>query len=142
MPLTTFDTRFPDRDLVIHAVKCPSSAGETTPPGRGVALGGMVAVAYVNHGRWVADCPLPGCDGAEFVSLRNPVFFCCECRNQVTAHLPIPVQLPSPELRAEVERCLVARPVPATRNWLPGEPVAGIESENALHEVSGGGGSE
>lgn len=128
--LIDFDTRFPNRDLGLHAIKCPSSCGDDTLPAAGIVLGGPVAVARVDHGRWIADCPTDGCTGAEFVSLNGQPFFCTECRNAETGNVPIPVVLPDEKTRGQIDAYLSARPVPANRNWSPDETVKQLQQEN------------
>ena len=135
MALLDFGARFPGRDLRLHAAKNPSSVGDKTLPADGLVLDGPVAVARVDHGRWIADCPTEGCGGAEFVSLAGCPFFCCECRNAATGHVPIPVVLPSEKTVGQVDAYLSARPVPAHRNWSPGEPVAQLRAENRDHGI-------
>ncbi len=78
---------------------------------------GQVA-AYVNHSRWVADCP---CGGAELVS-RHRDFLCGSCGGQGTVQWPRP--------RKQIEAALLERPVEGTRNWWPGETVAMLRAEN------------
>jgi hypothetical protein len=75
------------------------------------------AFAYVNHGRWVADCPRDFCVSAECVWHPERAdkwpwtnrFTCTNCG------LVAPVQWPA-EWR-EITRVLWERPVPQTRNW-------------------------
>jgi hypothetical protein len=101
----------------------------------------VAARAYMNVGRWIADCPRPYCDSAEKLDPRQAVFHCSEC------HLIAAVDWPSKvdEITAVLER----RPVPATRNWFPlghelalrsgtphGQTVAELEDENHEHGVS------
>lgn len=133
-----FDSRFDGRDLGLHAMRNPSSLGDRTPPAAGVVLD-VAAVARVDHSRWIADCPFDGCSGAEFVSFAEPVFFCCECRNETTGHVPVSVVMPDAETRAGVEEALLVRPVPDTRNWSPEESVDVLLVENVVHGIEGGG---
>jgi hypothetical protein len=134
--LIDFDSRFPNRDIVAHAYKHPSSTGDRTMPKPGLVLGGPVAVARVNQGRWIADCPTAACGGAEFVSLSEQHgFFCCECRNAATDNVCIPVVLPDEKTIGQVAAYLCARPAPATRNWHPDEPVKQLQQENREHGI-------
>lgn len=73
--------------------------------------------AYINHGRWVADCP---CGGAELVTENEPML-CGSCG------MTSPVDFP--EGQAEIERLLLQREM-RNRNWLPGESVEQIAAEN------------
>lgn len=133
--LIDFDNRFKNRDIRMHARKVPSSTGDKTLPAAGVILDGTVAIARVDHGRWIADCPTDGCNGAEFVSLSGQPFFCTECRNAATGNVPVPVVLPDEKTCDLIARYLVPRPVPANRNWNPGETVKQLQQENREHGV-------
>lgn len=83
---------------------------------------GEVAVC-VNHGRWVVDCPVEGCNGAQFASETDPRFVCVECGSG-------PFSVVWPEGRAAIEEVLAVRPQP-NRNWFPGESVDGLRAENS-----------
>lgn len=84
--------------------------------------------AYVNHGRWVADCkmidPLTGeeCMGAELV-VPGEDFVCGSCRQSS------PVAFPSAKGRKEIDRLLAVRP-PSKQNWNLDEDVAVLVGEN------------
>lgn len=138
MALIDFDSRFGHGDDLLRelALAQPSSVGDLTLPAAGLVSGGPVAVARVDHGRWIADCPTEGCGGAEFVSISSSHgFFCCECRNAATGHVPIPVVLPDAKTRTQIDTYLSARPVPGTRNWSPRETVKDLQRENREHGV-------
>jgi hypothetical protein len=95
----------------------------------------VLAEPFVNWGRWVANCPAPDCSNAEHYGvdggypggLGREVFRCSYCG------LLCPVQWPP--LTADIERLLVMRPVPATRNWLPGETLLDLMVENLRHGI-------
>lgn len=87
------------------------------------------AFAYVNHGRWVADCPA-GCGGAELA--RDDVFMCRECGNITTRHQPVPLVWPSDEDVRAIEAALVVRPF-LNRNWNIDESIGRLLAENAMH---------
>ena len=101
-----------------------------------------VARAYVNHGRWLADCPHPFCSNAELYGhwydearhahfgLDESVFRCSECGTTAAAEWP--------SARTEIEQLLSYRPVPATRNWVPGEDIHDLFRENEQFGVSPG----
>lgn len=128
--IVTWADKFGRRSLNAHAISHPSFAGDRTPPAAGVSLA-VKAVARVNSGRWIADCPTPGCGGAEYVDMDNPVFFCCECRNAPSGHQPIAVTVPDATSRSGIETALLKRPAPMTRNWRQPETVADLVDENA-----------
>ena len=98
----------------------------------------LVAVAFVSHGQWVARCPRRGCLNAEGFGpdaagaaggLTGSTFRCREeyggCGLRCAAVWPAQVDL--------IDQVLRARPVPATRNWQPGEPVVDLVAENLEH---------
>lgn len=89
----------------------------------------VLAFAYVNHGRWVADCPA-GCGGAELA--RDVVFMCRECGNVATRHRPVPLVWPAEEDLRAIEAALVVRPV-LNRNWALNESIGALLAENAMH---------
>ena len=83
--------------------------------------------AYVNHGRWVADCPQPGCTGAMMVTEQQPM----HCGNRDCGGGPWTVAFPAE--RQQIEVLLLLRPVDRNRNWRPGESLAALRAENAEH---------
>lgn len=85
------------------------------------------AVAYVNHGRWVADCPSPHCKNA-MVLLPGAPFLCAVCLN---ADIGYQYRLIAwPEGRGAIEMLLAERNIPETQNWYPGEPIEQLATEN------------
>lgn len=74
--------------------------------------------AYVNHGRWVADCP---CGGAELVTETRPLL-CGSCGMVRRVVWP-----PDAE---DIENLLAVRVDEKTQNWNPGETLAGLAFEN------------
>lgn len=89
--------------------------------------------AYVNHGRWVADCPF--CSGAMLVSWRDPLFWCVKCR--MVANNDWPMACVFPLNRADIEQTLLMRPNPVNRNWRPDETIDQLVRENRDHAVKG-----
>lgn len=95
------------------------------------------AVVYVSWGIWVARCPADGCPQAEHYGadrntghvggLGATLFECRHCG------LVCPAVWPTAQVRASVVRLLAMRPVPATRNWLPGETPEELLIENVSH---------
>lgn len=104
-----------------------------------------VAYPYVNWGRWIADCPrlALGCSNREHYGrdantghlggLTDTSFRC--------AHCGLACRVEWPKDRAAIDALLAARPVPATRNWLPGEPLESLVAENMQHGLIAVGGS-
>lgn len=96
--------------------------------------------AFVNDGRWLVFCADPNCaqaerdwgglrfkkDGTPYGIVGN-ISFCGNCR------LLSDVSFPAD--RDRITEVLSARPVPETRNWMPGETVEDLIEENAAHGV-------
>ena len=77
------------------------------------------AVAYVNHGRWVADC---ACNGGELVAPAETML-CGSCGRTHT------VKFPGPKTRQKIEAALSQR-VPLNQNWHPDETVDELVAQN------------
>jgi hypothetical protein len=72
------------------------------------------ARAYVNHGRWIADCPFPYCANAMALEPRQGMF---QCGGQGGCQQLAEVEWPAdPD---GIWEALSKRPVPGTRNWFP-----------------------
>jgi len=88
---------------------------------------GTVLPAYVNHGRWVANCP--NCNGGIFGppahGSHDQTGACLDCGWVYTLDYPVQAQA--------IERLLLLRPKPDNRNWLPGETVADLARENRVY---------
>lgn len=86
------------------------------------------ARAYVNHGRWVADCPRPYCGNAVALEPRQTTFHCGSAGGcQLIAEVVWPSDAD------EIWAALAVRPVPTTRNWAP----AGHRQALACHVPDG-----
>lgn len=83
---------------------------------------------YVNHGRWVADCPA-GDGGALLVSADEPLFWCLVCGNKANGGAWYVVRFPQDA--EQIEALLSARSNRNNRNWGLAEDVAVIAAENA-----------
>lgn len=68
------------------------------------------ARAYVNHGRWIADCPLE-CGSALKLEAKQSAYHCPECQWVGTVEWPDDAD--------EIWETLNQRQVPRTRNWYP-----------------------
>lgn len=77
--------------------------------------------AYINQGRWVADCP--NCNGGIAVIVEDPQGCCLDCGHHYRCSMPNDVD--------EVVQALAERPEQA-RNFDPGrgETIAGLKGEN------------
>lgn len=100
----------------------------------------LTARAYVNHGAWVADCPVPWCTGAEHAGVRWGEVGRIVERGDGTAAMACracawvgPVQWPVE--RREIETLLMQRPNPRNRNWQLGEVPADLMGENFRHGI-------
>lgn len=82
-------------------------------------------MVYVNHGRWIAECP--DCHGAQLSSPADRRFMCHCCGNVAINGKWRPVLWPAGT--TGLEAALEQRPKLA-RNWLPGETVAHLLAEN------------
>jgi hypothetical protein len=103
--------------------------GNQIPDPSGDPQGGDDPVlAYVNHGRWVAQCE---CMNAQLVTEADPRFYCVECFNVAFAGrwrtVTFPAEVPA------IEVVLQERPERRRQNWEPGETVELLEAENIEH---------
>jgi hypothetical protein len=91
-----------------------------------VAIPG-VAYARAEWGRWIADCPAPYCRSALNLALHQTIYRCWECETVAEVVWPTYAQ--------DIERILMMRPDPTTRNWFPGESLHDLVWENAVHGI-------
>lgn len=68
------------------------------------------ARAYVNYGRWIADCPA-GCGSALALSERQATFHCVECQTVASVDWP--------KNSTEIWEALQERPARRYQNWFP-----------------------
>ena len=88
--------------------------------------------AYINHGRWVVNCP--DCNGAELVDLSDLRFFCLNALcDRPDGGQWLSVVLPAN--RGEIESEILKRKMP-NRNWLQVETVADLRAENAAEGIA------
>ncbi len=83
-----------------------------------------MTAAYLDPGQWVADCPDPDCAGAE---LARDLFVCSNCKRTAKVEWP--------DDRTLIDAATAVRPVPETRNWVPGETLDDLHRENLMHGV-------
>lgn len=69
---------------------------------------GTPVLARIWQGQWIADCE---CGGAGFVDPDEPKFFCFGCGNRAHGNRVRPVTFPPAEIRMEIERLVLLRPV-------------------------------
>lgn len=89
---------------------------------------GSPLVVYLNHGRWVVECP--DCHGAQLACWTDRRFLCNECGNIAVTGLWRAIAWPAD--REAIEAVLALRPE-VNQNWLPGETVAALKAESAAH---------
>ena len=80
---------------------------------------GTTVLAYINHGRWVADC---ACNGGELVA-PDETMLCGSCGARNT------VKFPGLKTRKKIEAALGLRE-PFNQNWQPDETVDGLVAQN------------
>jgi hypothetical protein len=98
------------------------------------------ALAYINWGRFVADCPDPACTSAVALEPGQSVVHCAQCFGMA--------EVVWPEDPAGLLRVLRVRPDESTRNWFPrnhpfavaaglphGQTVAELEAESRVNGV-------
>ena len=108
--------------------KLARAIGATVPP-LSVIAEVEPAVARVDWGRLIADCP---CGGAEMVWIEGPhAIWCARCGNAALAGQWRPVALP--DLLHEIILALDARHHRKDRNWLPGDTVESLFEWNAAN---------
>ena len=86
------------------------------------------AYAIVNAGRWIVNCPSPGCYGAQYASHEDRRYWCVNCENRMVGGQWIRVVWPQ-DVDA-IERALSPRPAYA-QHWLPGETTDELMKQEA-----------
>jgi hypothetical protein len=110
--------------------------------GRNLVISGDTHVteipARINHGRWIADCPLDcegqPCGGAECVTEDDTIFYCLSCGNEQIHGAFIRVLFPPTKKRNKIEKILALRPE-SLRNWFPGETPKKLAHENYENNI-------
>ena len=107
-------------------------------PQPGNAVKGEVQ-ARVNQGRWLCDCPNPGCGGALVVSFKDRFFVCTTCGSPENGGAWYRVAFP-PQ-KEQIERELLKRPAKDAwrahnRNWELGETVDDLRQQNRDKGIS------
>jgi len=90
------------------------------------------AFAVINAGRWLVQCPFPGCNGAQYASLTDQRFWCIDCQNQAVSQKWVEVKWP--ENTDALELALSNRPKSA-QNWLPGESIEDLARQDKEQRV-------
>lgn len=137
MTILTFEQRFNGETYPNVARRFPGKDGSLAMPSGATHLGEAPLVPQVLQGRWVVECPVLGCGGAELMA-DGGLFFCCACRNADIGNAYRRVMLPADNIRIAVEAALLKRPDRENRNFLAGETVAALLAENdAMLEADG-----
>jgi hypothetical protein len=136
--------KIPDNKILMHEdmfmldygkfVRGLASKKSMHMPAQDGVMNGEV-VAYINHGRWIAECP--DCNGAQVAS-EELRFWCVSCGNASVLFAWKEVVMP--KSKKSIEGVLLDRPTArpdkaVTRNWKPGESVKDLKKENAAHGV-------
>ena len=96
------------------------------------------AIVFMAGGHWVARCPRQGCTNAEkygrcddgtIGGLDGQRFYCRESHGGCgfTCGVTWPPNV------SDIEKLVMPRPVPGTRNWVPGEDLHDLLKENIEH---------
>ncbi len=93
------------------------------------------AVVYMSQGIWVTKCPRawcvhvdhfgPGPNTGRVGGLTEKLWHCFRCQLVCEAQWP--------ESPTDIEAIVGQRPMPETRNWLPGEDLEQLIAENVVH---------
>lgn len=94
----------------------------------GIAKNSALKV-YVNHGRWIAECP--DCHGAQLACRSDHRFLCIDCGNIAVGNLWRAVHWPAdPD---GIEEALRHRPL-ENQNWDHPQTVEDLRAESIVHE--------
>lgn len=121
-----------ERVIVLHwrdrQTRLPKFNGSNMPKGLDKRYS---TTAYISHGRWVAECPGPNCNSAQYVSPDDPRFWCIACENAYARGKWISVEWPQ---RWEArERVMLERPEVASRTAFPHETLQALKAENKVN---------
>ncbi len=94
----------------------------------------MTGHVYMNHGRWLVDCPTEGCAWSYLATTPDggPRYqhVCAGDRGGPGCGYRLELVWPPLDAALEIERLLYARATPANRNWRHPETVDGLTVEN------------
>lgn len=82
-----------------------------------------VIVPYVNHGRWLADCP--HCHSGIAILFRQAHGWCFGCGAVFSKAV-----WPNDAMLDQIVALLEARPAAVVQNWYPQESIADLERQN------------
>ena len=95
-----------------------------------VRAGGHIVRAWVNRSSWAVNCPF--CKGSQVIE-PGDLFFCVDCLMLGNEGYAMKVWFPKE--RKMIEKILMYRPDPQTRNWLIGETLDQLRAENVEHKL-------
>jgi hypothetical protein len=75
------------------------------------------ALAYLNWGRWVVDCPEPGCQDARCVY--HPVTTERQTEDVCANGHPFLIEMPPPAMEGQLVAAVAERAHDADRSWYP-----------------------
>jgi hypothetical protein len=87
---------------------------------------------YLNHGRWIAECP--DCHGAQLACFDDQRFMCNECGNVAVGNLWRAIEWPTN--RSAIEDAVISRQE-KNQNWLPGQTPDDLKQESDSHVPKG-----
>ena len=106
--------------------------------GADVVESAVPIAAYVNHGRWLADC---SCGAAVACEPGIDIAVCFGHQDQDdpsgAVETRIHTSLVWPQNRGVIESALHKRPMNRNRNWRTDEDAAGLERENVASGLKG-----
>jgi hypothetical protein len=82
---------------------------------------GHKAVARIDYGRWIVDCPF--CPNAVLLDPTEPRTFCLNCYNERAEYQWVGVVMPDAEERAAIEEALDDGRPEHEMTWTPGQTV-------------------
>lgn len=89
-----------------------------------------VVGAEIVRSNWRVKCPF--CSGAILYE-PGELYFCPDCCNQANDFKAMTVAMPFADYREKIEKVLLKRPDPNTRNWFPYETLAMLRRDNLEH---------
>ena len=123
-------------DLWVKLSKSSPMPTIERPPASGDGL--ETVAAYINEGRWVAECP-DGCGSAIVVSETDPIYICLSPPYLCPAEKEW-FRVAFPRYKKSIEATLLKRPAKrpfyaSNRNWCPGESLQQLKAENAAEGI-------
>jgi hypothetical protein len=89
--------------------------------------------ARIDWGRWVVDCLMPNCGGAQAAFQTDKRFLCTYCLNTMFGGRWLRVVWPKRSKKETIEEILNARPWEGNQNWRPNETMHDLRAENIEH---------